>query len=129
MNKTIQWVSFVLAAVAINIPAFLLASFTLFGTSEGTSIFSIDYAVAALIVILANGSIAALFLAINRNYARGFFYALVASVAEAICLYIVLVTFNMNVLLITGIVIVINIVLLIYIITSTKAKPVMHKQS
>lgn len=52
MNKTLQWILTIAIGLVIISLAWPIASFSLFGTAEGTSIFSIDYAVAFLLVIL-----------------------------------------------------------------------------
>ncbi|MFJ7936274.1 hypothetical protein [Sporosarcina sp. NPDC096371] len=88
MNKTIQWIIWALALVAINIPTILMASFSLFGTAEGTSIFSVDYLIAAGILLLGNIIILQLFLAIHKGHYQGFVIGLCAAVAQTIGLYL-----------------------------------------
>lgn len=89
MNKTVQWIIWVLALVAINIPTILMASFSLFGTAEGTSIFSVDYLIAAGILLLGNIIIIQLFLAIRKGRSQGFIYGLTVAVAQTIGLYLI----------------------------------------
>lgn len=89
MNKTAQWIIWVLALVAINIPTILIASFSLFGTAEGTSIFSVDYLIVAGILLLGNIIIIQLFLAIRKGRYLGFIFGLSVAVAQAIGLYLI----------------------------------------
>lgn len=89
MNKPVQWIIWVVALVAINIPTILIASFSLFGTAEGTSIFSVDYLIAAGILLLGNIIILQLFLAIRKNRYQAFVYGLSVTVAQAIGFYLI----------------------------------------
>ena len=52
MNKTFQWILTIAIGLVIISLACPIASFSLFGTAEGTSIFSIDYAIAFLLIII-----------------------------------------------------------------------------
>ncbi|MBF4500663.1 hypothetical protein IRY55_04730 [Savagea sp. SN6] len=52
MNKTLQWILTIAIGLVIISLAWPIASFSLFGTAEGTSIFSIDYAIAFLLMII-----------------------------------------------------------------------------
>ncbi|GKV67417.1 MULTISPECIES: hypothetical protein [Sporosarcina] len=113
MNKTVQWIIWVLALIAINLPAISFASFALFGTSEGTSLFSIDYLIAALIVMLANVINLQLFIVIKRNHYKGFIYGLILAVMEAGSLYLFAFTFYMPWMIISGIIILAAIGLLV----------------
>ena len=103
MNKTVQWIIWVLALVAINIPTISIASFSLFGTAEGTSIFSIDYLIAAGILLLGNIIIIQLFLAIRKGRYQGFIFGLSVAVAQAIGLYLIVVLYFTAGLIIMGV--------------------------
>ncbi|KAA0955345.1 hypothetical protein FQ085_15575 [Planococcus sp. ANT_H30] len=122
MNKTIQWVIWAIVLVAINIPTISFASFSLFGTAEETRIFSMDYVIAGLVLILGNIIVIHLFLAIRRNHFLSFIYGLLVAVAEAVGLYVFIGTFNAIFLTITGISIVAAIILLIYELNLHKSR-------
>lgn len=103
MNKIAQWIIWILALVAINIPTILIASFSLFGTMEGTSIFSVDYLIAAGILLLCNIIIIQLFLAIRKGRYKGFIFGLSVAVAQATGLYLIFVLYFIAGLIITGV--------------------------
>lgn len=113
MNKAVQWLIWVLALVAINIPTVLIASFSLFGTAEGTSILSVDYLIAAGILLLGNIIIIQLFLAISKGGYQGFIFGLSVVVAQAIGLYLIVKVYYTAGLIIIGLSILAAIVLLI----------------
>lgn len=69
-NKKWYWVLFVITVFVINVFAFPIALFSLFGTAEGTSIFSLDYFIAAGILLLANAVNIQLFLSLRRGDER-----------------------------------------------------------
>lgn len=77
----------ILATVAINVGAIPLAFFSLFGTAEGTSIFSIDYLIFTLILVLANLTVVQLFMAIKKDNKRLFAYGLIVAIAE-VCFFV-----------------------------------------
>lgn len=103
MNKTAQWIIWLLALVAINIPTILMASFSLFGTAEGTSIFSVDYLIAAGILFLGNIIIIQLFLTIRKGRYQGFIFGLSVAVAQAIGLYLIVMVYVTAGLIIMGV--------------------------
>lgn len=113
MNKTIQWIIWGLALVAINIPTILIASFSLFGTPEGTSIFSVDYLIAAGILLLGNVINIQLFLAIRKGHSQGFIFGLSLVVAQTFGFYLFGQNYFTVGLIITGLSILAAIVLLI----------------
>lgn len=121
MNKTLQWIIWILALIAINIPTLSFASFALFGTAEGTSIFSIDYLLAVGILIAGNIITVQLFLAIRKNHYTGFLYGLLTAVSQSAGLYLFAVTFATPWLYLTGFSILVAIVLLILQIKRPKA--------
>ena len=69
-NKKWYWALFVVTVLVINVFAFPIALFSLFGTAEGTSIFSLDYFIAAGILLLANAVNIQLFLSLRRGDER-----------------------------------------------------------
>ena len=69
-NKKWYWALFVITVFVINVFAFPIALFSLFGTAEGTSIFSLDYFIAAGILFLANAVNIQLFLSLLRGDER-----------------------------------------------------------
>lgn len=69
-NKKWYWALFVVTVLVVNVFAFPIALFSLFGTAEGTSIFSLDYFIAAGIVLLANAVNIQLFLSLRRGDER-----------------------------------------------------------
>ncbi|MFE6169353.1 hypothetical protein ACFVP8_16005 [Viridibacillus arvi] len=87
MNKTMQWIIWILTMIVINLSAFLIASFSLFGTQEGTSIFSLDYAIAFGIIVVANIITTQLYLAIRKGDQKGFVYGLFVVLIQAISLF------------------------------------------
>lgn len=69
-NKKWYWALFVVTVLVVNVFAFPIALFSLFGTAEGTSIFSLDYLIAAGILFLANAVNIQLFLSLLRGDER-----------------------------------------------------------
>ena len=84
MKKTMYWIIWGLALVVINLGAIPIALFSLFGTAEGTSIFSVDYLVAFSIILLANIVSIQLFIAARRQDMKGFLLGLLFAIIEAI---------------------------------------------
>lgn len=82
MKKTMYWIIWGLALIAINIGAVPIAMFSLFGTAEGTSIFSIDYLIAFSIVVLANLISIQLLIALRKQDQKGFLFGLVIAIIE-----------------------------------------------
>lgn len=120
MNKTTQWIIWVLALIAINIPVVSLASFSLFATAGDVGFLSVDYLIAPAILLTGNIVIIQLFIAIRRNYIKGFIYGLIVATVEAIGFYWFAVSFTAPVLVIPGVSILTAIVLLIYQVNMRK---------
>lgn len=87
MKKAISWIIWSLVFVSINIGAFPIAAFSLFGTSEGTSIFSLDYLIAFSIIILANIITIQLFISLRKQDRKGFSFGLIFAILE-VCSFI-----------------------------------------
>ena len=82
MKKTINWIIWSLVLIVINMGAFPIALFSLFGTAEGTSIFSLDYLIAFLIMLLANIVTIQLFVSIRKQKQKAFLIGLVLAIIE-----------------------------------------------
>lgn len=67
MNKVIHWLLTGAITVVIAMTSWLIASFSLFATPEGTSIFSLDFLVAGIIFIIPLLVVILLILALTRN--------------------------------------------------------------
>ncbi|MCM3324776.1 hypothetical protein [Cytobacillus kochii] len=101
MNKIIQWIIWSLIIIVVNLSAVLIAMFSLFGTQEGTSIFSLDYAIAIGIILVANFITIQLFFAIRNSHQKGFILGLIVAVLQAFSLYLLINTFlNLSIILI-----------------------------
>lgn len=87
MKKSIYWVIWSLVLVTINIGAIPIAAFSLFGTAEGTSIFSLDYLIAFSIILLANIISVQLFISLRKQNQKGFLFGLVIAVME-VCSFV-----------------------------------------
>lgn len=95
MKKSMYWVIWSLVFVVINIPAFLIANFSLFGTAEGTSIFSLDFLIAFAIIVLANIITIQLFISSLRQDQKGFLFGLVIAIVE-VCSFVLLFIGNID---------------------------------
>ena len=82
MKKKMYGIIWSLVVIVINIGAFPIALFSLFGTSEGTSIFSLDYLIAFSIVALANIITIQLFISFRRQNQRDFLLGLIIAIIE-----------------------------------------------
>lgn len=82
MKKSMNWMIWGLVLIVINMGAFPIALFSLFGTAEGTSIFSLDYLIAFLIVLLANIVTIQLFVSIRRQNQKTFLIGLILAIIE-----------------------------------------------
>ena len=87
MNKLMSWIIWGLVLIVINMGAFPIALFSLFGTAEGTSIFSIDYLIAFSIMLLANIVTIQLFIAARRQDQKGFLFGLIFAIME-VCAFV-----------------------------------------
>ena len=83
MNKLMYWIIWSLVLIVINMGAFPIAMFSLFGTVEGTSIFSLDYLIAFSIMLLANIVTIQLFVSIREQNQKTFLIGLVLAIIEA----------------------------------------------
>lgn len=95
MKKTMYGIIWSLVVIVINIGAFPIALFSLFGTSEGTSIFSLDYLIAFSIVVLANIITIQLFITFRRQNQRDFLLGLIIAIIE-VCSFVLFINGNMN---------------------------------
>lgn len=87
MKKLMYWIIWILVFIVINIGAFPIAAFSLFGTAEGTSIFSLDYLIAFSIIVLANIISIQLFISSRRQDQKGFLFGLIFAITE-VCSFI-----------------------------------------
>ncbi|MFJ7746857.1 hypothetical protein [Peribacillus sp. NPDC097295] len=95
MKKTIYGVIWGLVLIVINMGAFPIALFSLFGTSEGTSIFSLDYLIAFSIVLLANIITIQLFISFRRQNQKDFLIGLIIAIIE-VCSFVLFINGNMD---------------------------------
>ncbi|MGM9987845.1 MAG: hypothetical protein ACI35O_11530 [Bacillaceae bacterium] len=91
MNKTIQYVLWTIALIAINITAIPVALFSLF-TSE--SLLSLDGIIALLIVLIPNIASVQLMVAIKQNNPKNFVIGLLAVVGIALAFLLFIQTVN-----------------------------------
>lgn len=91
MNKLIYWIIWSLVFISINIGAFPIAAFSLFGTSEETSIFSLDYLLAFSIIVLANIISIQLLISLRKKDQKGFLLGLIFAILE-VCSFILIST-------------------------------------
>lgn len=115
MNRTIQYIILLLIFIVINLSAFQIASFSLFTTKEGTSIFSLDYLIAFGIMIVANFIIIQLFLAIRKSHQKGFILGLIIATLQAISLYTFIYTTMFDLGLILSIILILVALVLLFI--------------
>lgn len=95
MKKSMYWIIWSLAFIVINIGIFPIAAFSLFGTAEGTSIFSLDYLIAFSIIILANIISIQLFVSSRRQDQKSFLFGLILAIIEA-CSFVLLINSNID---------------------------------
>lgn len=96
MNKPIQYIIWSLIFTVVNLSAIQIASFSLFTTKEGTSIFSLDYLIAFAILLVANFTTIQLFLAIRKSHQKELIIGLIIAALQAIGLYILIYTTMFN---------------------------------
>ncbi|WP_026022087.1 hypothetical protein [Kurthia massiliensis] len=92
MKQVLSWILWVLVLVSVNVGAFPIAAFSLFGTSEGTSIFSIDYFVAFAIMLMANIVTIQLFLSLRKNDQKGVLLGGIFAIMEVVALLLFITT-------------------------------------
>ncbi len=85
-KKTVYWIIWSLVFIVINMGAYPIAAFSLFGTQEGTSIFSLDYLIAFSILALSNIITIQLFISLRKQDQKGFLYGLIIAIIEACAL-------------------------------------------
>ncbi|KEK10908.1 hypothetical protein EP18_14775 [Lysinibacillus sphaericus] len=113
MNKAIQYVIWFLVLIVINLSAIQIASFSLFTTQEGTSIFSLDYLMAFGVIIVTNLITIQLLLAIRKKHQKGFMIGLIVGVLQAISLYLLINTLMLSLsIILSGLAILVATVLL-----------------
>ncbi|KAB7704706.1 hypothetical protein F9802_16125 [Bacillus aerolatus] len=113
MNKAWFWFTWVLTFIVVNLAAVPIAMFALFGTQEGTSIFSADYAVAAGIFLLSNFITLQMLIAGRKDYKKGFLVGLNVAVLQVAGLVVFISTISTAAIIFTMVIIVIAAVLLI----------------
>lgn len=91
MKKSMYWIIWSLVFVSINIGAFPIAAFSLFGTSEETSIFSLDYLIAFSIIVLPNIISVQLLISLRKQDQKGFLVGLIFAILE-VCSFILFVS-------------------------------------
>lgn len=95
MKKTTYGIIWGLVFIVINMGAFPIALFSLFGTSEGTSIFSLDYLIAFSIVLLANIITIQLFISFRKQNQKDFLFGLMIAIIE-VCSFVFFINGNMD---------------------------------
>ena len=78
----------VVIALAINACAVPLAAFSLFATPEGTSMFSTDYLLAAMILLAANVIVLQLIIALRKNKQPLLIGGWIVAMAEVVLFFI-----------------------------------------
>lgn len=78
------WIILGLVLVVINLAAIPISAFSLFGTVEGTSIFSIDYLIAFAILVIPNIVTISLFVSAKKENVTEFFIGVGLAIVEVI---------------------------------------------
>ena len=84
MKNSMYWLLAGLVVVVINLGAIPISAFSLFGTAEGTSIFSIDYLIAFAILFIPNIVTISLFVSIRKQNVKAFFIGVGLAIVEAL---------------------------------------------
>ena len=84
MKKSMYWIILGLVLVVINLAAIPISAFSLFGTAEGTSIFSIDYLIAFAILVIPNIVTISLFVSAKKENVTEFFIGVGLAIVEVI---------------------------------------------
>jgi hypothetical protein len=92
MKQVLSWILWILVLVSINIGAFPIAAFSLFGTSEGTSIFSVDYFIVFAIMLVANIVTIQLFMSLRKNDQKGILLGCIFAIMEVVSLMLFITT-------------------------------------
>lgn len=90
MKKSTYWIIWSLVVIIINIGVIPIAGFSLFTVTEGTSIFSVDYLVAFLIILFANIASIQLFISSRKQDQKSFLLGLILVVIE-VCAFILII--------------------------------------
>ena len=90
MKKSMYWMILGLVLVVINLGAIPISVFSLFGTTEGTSIFSIDYLVAFSILFIPNIVTISLFVSAKKENVTAFFIGVVLAIVEVVVMMIII---------------------------------------
>ena len=86
MKKSMYWSIWGLVLVIINLSTIPIALFSLFGTAEGTSIFSIDYLIAFAILFIPNIVTISLFVSAKKENLTEFFIGVGLAIVEVIAM-------------------------------------------
>ncbi|MGM9985918.1 MAG: hypothetical protein ACI35O_01700 [Bacillaceae bacterium] len=84
MKKSMYWSIWGLVLVIINLSTIPISLFSLFGTAEGTSIFSIDYLIAFAILFIPNIVTISLFVSAKKENLTEFFIGVGLAIVEVI---------------------------------------------
>lgn len=113
MKKLVYWIIWSLVVITINIGAIPIAAFSLFGTAEGTSIFSVDYLIAFLIVVVANIVTVQLFIAIRNDNKNAFLIGLIIAILQITAIILLINTVSATLCIILAVVSIISAMILL----------------
>lgn len=82
MYKATYWIIWGLMLISVNLGAIPIAIFSLFATAEGTSIISVDYLLAAVILLVSNIISVQLFMAAKRQNQKYFLIGFVICLTQ-----------------------------------------------
>lgn len=101
MKKSMYWIILGLVLVVVNLAAIPISSFSLFGTDEGTSIFSIDYLMAFAILVIPNIVTISLFISAKKENVTEFFIGVGLAIVEVIAMTSIIFSILESVMLVT----------------------------
>lgn len=90
MKKQMYWIIFGLVLVIINLGVIPISVFSLFGTEEGTSIFSLDYLIAFTILFIPNIITISLLVSAKKQNLIEFFIGVGLAIGQSVVLMCVL---------------------------------------
>ena len=90
MKKQMYWIIFGLVLVIINLGVIPISVFSLFGTEEGTSIFSLDYLIAFTILFIPNIITISLLVSAKKQNVIEFFIGVGLAIGQSVVLICVL---------------------------------------
>lgn len=90
MKKQMYWIIFGLVLVIINLGVIPISVFSLFGTEEGTSIFSLDYLIAFTILFIPNIITISLLVSAKKQNLIEFFIGVGLAIGQSVVLICVL---------------------------------------